>query len=209
LNGKRYIANQSKELKVHPKKFFIGGISAGAITALNATFLDQGEPILGRGEKFDRMYGCLDCVGESSFTDYKILGVINIAGGVYDLSILDNNKVPVISFHGDADNIVPHDKGIPFESVSEYYNQFLNTLVNQAEKYNYPNLAREMQEGKVSEMIGSKQIHRHLKSKRRTSEYHEIPGGSHYLVLSDNNAFMQKGVEMVDKISKFMYRRLK
>ena len=204
----RYIANHSKELFINPNQFFLGGISAGAITALNTAFLDQGEPILGREAKFDVMYGCLDCVGESKLIDFKVLGIVNISGGIYDLNILENNSIPVISFHGDLDNIVPVKKGIPFNSVSDKYNSFLEKLNKIALKYGYPKLAKEFEEGKVSEIIGSREIHKKLIASNKNSTYIEVPQGTHYLVLSKNNVFKQQGIEIITKTSNFMYSLL-
>ena len=104
----RYISNHQNELSIDAEKIFICGVSAGGITTLHSAYLDDKDNFNGRIGKFDRMYGCLDCIGEERLKDYSIKGIINIAGGTFDLSVFDNNKhIPVLSIHGTDDNIVP------------------------------------------------------------------------------------------------------
>lgn len=59
-------------------------------------------------------------------------------GAVHDTNILANSRIPVISFHGDADGIVPYGYGQPFLKLlassltSEMKNQLHRFLSEQA-----------------------------------------------------------------------------
>lgn len=202
----RYIANNSDHFFINPEEIFIGGISAGAVTAMNAVFLDQGENIANRSEKLDRMYGCLNCVGADSLKYYTLQGIVNIAGGIYDKEILDNNHIPIISFHGNNDDVVPMDYGIPFVKFSTKYNKFFDALILAFQ--NHPKIVNELKEGKIENIYGSRQIHNYLYSQNKSSKLIEVPGGTHYLVMSENNVFMQSGKEIIADISDFMYKVL-
>lgn len=199
----RYIANSSIALHINPHQIFVGGISAGACTALNAVFLEQNEPISGRENKLEKMYGCLDCVGEDSFVEYTILGVINISGGISDLSIVDNNDCALISFHGEKDNMVSIDCGIPFQKISTKYNSFLDQCANLASSY--PLLMRELQEGQVIDICGSEEIHNRLLAQGKRSMLRKFPESDHYIILSSNNVFTEKGIEVIEDIANFMF----
>ena len=101
--------------RISAESLFIGGVSAGAITALHAALLQPGDPVI------DWMVPVLEEAGgyegnsnlpEAMDAPIQIAGVFNLLGAVCDPGWIDVNDVPVVSMHGTADDVVPYDKGI-------------------------------------------------------------------------------------------------
>jgi hypothetical protein len=107
----RYFFSTAEDYGIDTSMVFIGGESAGSINSLLAYYLDQGEAdafIPG----FSATAGSLDESGNDLDTPWSIKGIINHCGGVTNTSIMDKNElVPIISFHDDADCIVPFNCG--------------------------------------------------------------------------------------------------
>lgn len=94
----QFLVENADNYGIDAQKVFLAGTSAGSITALSIAFSGEEE--------------------ENDECQYKILAVANMWGSVEDLSILENNRVSIISFHGDDDKIVPYNEGHPFEGYS-------------------------------------------------------------------------------------------
>jgi len=94
-NALEYLLNKSDSLNIDRSKVFIGGASSGAITAL-------------------RLAASEDCP--------PIIGIIDMWGGINDLSKLDNCDAAILAFHGDEDTAVPYDEGYPLggKSLMDY-----------------------------------------------------------------------------------------
>ncbi|MEL6719514.1 MAG: alpha/beta hydrolase, partial [Bacteroidota bacterium] len=121
----RYFKANADDLQIDPNNIFLAGFSAGAITALHLSFLDQGEA----DEFFDgQTFGLLDEVdnlgGKIDFRKDELRGVIAIGGGMlYNLNkvIDDSEKIPLLLFHGEDDKIVPFQSGKPFDKFVKDY----------------------------------------------------------------------------------------
>jgi hypothetical protein len=86
----------------------VGGSSAGAASALHATFCTQDE-INQRLEKQEKKLGGIDSSTNTLKNKYTIKGVVNMWGALLsDLFIEEDDRIPVISFHGGKDEIVPY-----------------------------------------------------------------------------------------------------
>jgi poly(3-hydroxybutyrate) depolymerase len=115
----RFLVANAKKYNIDTAKIFIGGASAGAITALNAAFVTQAE--------FQEFYpalqsslGGLHSSGNTLPANYRIRGVLNMWGGVMNPSVMDaDENIPVIGFHGSADAVVPYAQG-PFVGCTNY-----------------------------------------------------------------------------------------
>ncbi|MGI4863537.1 MAG: T9SS type A sorting domain-containing protein [Janthinobacterium lividum] len=114
--------------RIDPTKIFLGGFSAGAITALEAAYTDdvadnsitQPAYIANGG-----LEGNTDLPAPNNllplYNSAGIAGVFNIAGGVSILSIVDAGDPPLYSAQGTADTVVPYDNGnIQFTSFNIY-----------------------------------------------------------------------------------------
>ena len=97
----KYIFENAEKFGVDTNNVFLIGTSAGAITALNALYLDNYEVTKDLTEK----YGKLE-------KRENIKGLISLSGAIYDLShIKDEKKIPLMIVHGKDDQVVPFDKG--------------------------------------------------------------------------------------------------
>ena len=129
----RYLLHHADTYRINPDWIFTWGTSAGGITALNVAFMkDENRPksVLQEG-KIAKL--------NPKFTEtFNIKAVANMWGAVHDTCILANSRIPVISFHGDADGIVPYGYGQPFLKLlassltSEVKNQLQRFLSEQA-----------------------------------------------------------------------------
>jgi len=155
----QYFANHHRKYNIDPESFYLTGISAGAITALNAAFLEHGESIELRQEKLDRIYGRIDGLGEQAHTNYAIKGVLNICGAAFDLDMIDN-AIPVVSVHGTKDKILPYACGMPFEDYSLKYNALLSRAISALSIA--PTLQERLKQAKSFEVCGGSEIHLRL-----------------------------------------------
>lgn len=97
----RYVFANADKLGVDTENVFLIGRSSGAITVLNAAYLDEGEV----PADLEKKYGPLA-------KKEQIKGVISLSGAIYDLSYLaGKDKVPILIVHGREDSVVPANKG--------------------------------------------------------------------------------------------------
>jgi acetyl esterase/lipase len=87
----RWFRRHARRLGVDPRRIYIAGHSAGAITALEVGVSDDDPGTSGNH-------------GYSSSVD----GVIGIAGRVLDHGQLDRRDAPMLLFHGTADSTIPY-----------------------------------------------------------------------------------------------------
>jgi predicted esterase len=109
-------AANSNEYKISTDNIFIGGYSAGAITALHYAYANTVEDALEMGGKdlvrYIQKNGGIE--GNSGNPGYlsTISGVINIAGSLSSAKLVDKNEPPLFSIHGDLDTTVPFETGL-------------------------------------------------------------------------------------------------
>ncbi len=86
----RWLRRHAKRLNVDPRRIYIGGHSAGAVTALEVG-ISRRDP------------------GQSGNPGYssRVGGAIAIAGLILDHTQIDRRDAPMLLFHGDADDTVP------------------------------------------------------------------------------------------------------
>ena len=153
----RYLIYHASDYGIDTNNVFVGGTSAGSITMLSMAFMnDNNCPDFVRQHNFKKKLGSLKTADNDIRQPFKIKAIANMWGAIYDLKEINSRPVPVISFHGDHDNIVPFDKGIPFSEVK----------------------------GKIGEMLfdtmyGSKAIHEYLDSMHVRNEFYPLQGMKH------------------------------
>ena len=128
----RYLHAHAADFGLDTAWMFIGGESAGSITALHTTFWSQSEADTfaswAKGE-----VGLLDTAGNSLPNNYTIKAVIDNCGAVSrDSVVLNNGSIPVISFHDEGDCVVPNNAGqvISCTCQSFYWSWGSNSLHN-------------------------------------------------------------------------------
>lgn len=115
----RYLLEDPDNLgfNIDPDHIYIGGQSAGAITAINVAHLEEAErPVATTNYNiFNPDLGCLDCSGNNYVQPFEVAGIIDLWGAVLDPNHIDAyDDIPMVLIHGDADNVVPYDSGPPF-----------------------------------------------------------------------------------------------
>ena len=131
---------------IDQNRIYAGGYSAGAFACINAAYLNNYEELpefiiddyelIGGFEGFSGNPGY-----ESSFN-----GIINLSGAVGDSDWIVENDIPIISMHGDQDDVVPYANdlvtlfGLNIEVDGSYIiHQRMLELGNISELYTYQN----------------------------------------------------------------------
>ena len=179
----RYLVEHAADYGIDTAQLFVGGASAGAITALNLAFMrDNDRPRSANGNR-SRDLGSIAASDNSSKATFRIRGVANLWGAVNNLKILGNSKTAIVSFHGDADQVVPYDNGYPFSDISAQ-------------------LGRRMFE----RMYGSKQIDLRANELGYHSKLYTYSGEGHSLHHNADGSWNQKNWKSIrDRMSLFFY----
>lgn len=120
----RWLVHNASEFGIDKEHIFLAGSSAGSITALNATFMgERFRPESTRGKS--RIFRDTDDLGDIDRSDndfkdkFHITAIANMWGAVSDLDMLSESETDIVSFHGDADEVVPFAEGLPFMMAGE------------------------------------------------------------------------------------------
>lgn len=121
----RFLVSHQDVFDIDTSVIFVGGASAGAITALNLAFMtNETRPEYTHSGFLRPELGDIDTCGNAIKADFRIKGIVDMWGAMPDTAYLQGRDIPIIAFHGDADNIVPYDYDYPFGLASP-----LNTLL--------------------------------------------------------------------------------
>lgn len=105
----RQSAANGNPYKIDPNNIFIGGVSAGAITALHAGILDSDDKVSDELAKIIAEEGGFEgdtgSVENRKFSS-KVNGVINLSGSIMDENWIDKDDAPIFSYHGMEDSVV-------------------------------------------------------------------------------------------------------
>ncbi len=108
----RFIRKNNTTYGVDAEKIAIGGISAGAVTALHYAFMDNGEI---PSEVDTTVLGGIEGNSGTPGVKSDISCVINCWGAIGDTAFIQaDEQFPVINLHGTDDNVVPYDAGFAF-----------------------------------------------------------------------------------------------
>ena len=139
---------------------YVGGSSAGAITALHVAYLDNICEISGYlNQATINQLGGLD--GNSGNPGYSssVQGVINLCGALAQYSWLEAGDVPMVSIHGTADGTVKYNRGIVNPGTALMY------------------------------LDGSRMLHERACAVNVSSDFYTFPGAGHVPYIG-NNAYM-------------------
>jgi poly(3-hydroxybutyrate) depolymerase len=107
----RFISANASTYGIDTSWIFVGGESAGSITALHAAFWDQSEANAFASFAAAQV-GLLDTAGNNLPNNFSIKAVIDNCGAVSrDSIVLNNGSIPVVSFHDENDCVVPTNAG--------------------------------------------------------------------------------------------------
>jgi len=99
--------------KIDTNNIFIGGSSAGAITALHTAYLDRDCEIAGylNATQLATLGGLEGASGNPAYS-IKVNGVINLCGALASYGWLEAGNLPICSLHGTTDGTVKYNRGI-------------------------------------------------------------------------------------------------
>ncbi|MBN8681261.1 MAG: carboxylesterase family protein [Chitinophagales bacterium] len=111
----RQDAASTNVFRADPDHIFIGGYSAGAVTALHAAYMDPEDDVPTFLLNFiNANGGWTGNSGSSANQSYSadVEAVINMSGGLYRSSWIDADEVSLSSIHGTADETVSYTYGL-------------------------------------------------------------------------------------------------
>lgn len=102
--------------RIDTTKAFIGGVSAGAVSAMFITYLDslQQLPLQYQQWIIEANGSNADSILRHKFDHIKPKAAISISGALLDTSWMVPNGIELLLNHGSADPIVPYNYGKPF-----------------------------------------------------------------------------------------------
>lgn len=104
-------AGTDNQYKVNPNKIFVGGYSAGAVTALHLAYLEgTSEAPAALATIIENNGGWEGSSGNPGYSS-AVSGVINLAGGVLDINYIDAGEPALYSVHGTSDQVVAYNSG--------------------------------------------------------------------------------------------------
>lgn len=179
----RYLLEKRDLYRIDPDYLFVAGSSAGGITALNLAFMrNANRPTTTFKKLLSEDMGNIESSGNNYKQNFQIRAVGNMWGAVNDLSILRNAKSAIVSFHGDADKIVPYDSSTPMEVMGNDMNRlFFNT------------------------MHGSAAIHREAKRLHLREKLYTMKGVGHAPHVDDQNQTNATFDWIQDEMTQFFY----
>ncbi|MBJ6142080.1 alpha/beta hydrolase fold domain-containing protein [Hymenobacter sp. BT559] len=115
----KYDAAGANAYHIDPARIFVGGYSAGAITALQVAYTDtdtenSNAAVNAAYATYGGLEGNTDLPGTpllGAYTSKGLVGVVNLAGGVNDLGLLSAGNPPLYSAQGTTDDVVPYNCG--------------------------------------------------------------------------------------------------
>ena len=112
----RYFRTNSEKYNINDQVYLVG-YSAGAISSLNTSFLNQSDfTDFFKNEELE----CMHCKGNLS-SDFSVSGIVSISGAMFDVLALNNQdrEIPTLFIHGENDGIVNLNMAKPFEKYIE------------------------------------------------------------------------------------------
>jgi len=181
----RYLVEHAERFGIDTSLLFVGGASAGSITALNLAFMqDDDRPKTVKSGLRD--LGGIASSGNNSQATFHIKGVANMWGAVTNLKMLKNSDASIVSFHGDADLVVPYDNGYPFADISK-------------------RIGKRM----FDRMYGSYQIDMQSQKIGKRSVLYTYKGEGHSLHRQTDGSWNQKNwADIRNKMTSFFYHEI-
>lgn len=102
------VAENGNSYNIDPDKIYMLGVSAGGFNALNVAYLREDEEIPSDIDlSGDGLGGGAEGLSGNAGYSSHIAGVVNVAGAIAELDMMDEDEPPVASFHGTGDGVVP------------------------------------------------------------------------------------------------------
>ena len=181
----RFLVANASKYNINPDLIFVGGSSAGGITALNLAFMqNKDRPESTFKSLFYNDLGNIESVGQHRNISFQIKSIAPLWGAMHDLSLLKNNNVSVLSYHGTKDPIVPYEHDYPMQKMIKKLSPVF-----------------------FSKMYGSKPVHAELKKLGYREKFVSVPVEVHSIWTTNgkpNELFYQ----IMNDMTHFFYEDL-
>lgn len=113
----RHDAATANTYHIDPTKVFVGGFSAGSVAAMQVAYTDNvtenpDADIQAAYQKYGGLEGDTDLTGVDkllpAYNSTGLAGVVNIAGGINDVSIISPGNPPLYTAQGTNDEVIPY-----------------------------------------------------------------------------------------------------
>lgn len=140
------IIENGNPYRIHPDHIYVGGVSAGAFTALHTAYLDEDSEIPAEIADEVANNGGLEGLSGTPGYSSEVNGVINLCGALGDTTYMQMGDVPLVSMHGTEDETVPYGSDIidllninlPVDGSASIHERGLNLGLN-SEFYTWQN----------------------------------------------------------------------
>jgi len=205
----RYLVHNAAKYRINTEWIFAGGTSAGAITSLNLAFMrNNNRPKATIGGIFKDDLGDIESVSPQYKEKFSIRAVANMWGAVHDINMIGNAKTSIISFHGDADNIVPYGYDHPFNDVLDPIKIALRNDDSPDAKSAKRIFSLPLNKALTNKMYGSSLVDKMAKNKGIRSKLFTYPGGGHSLHVDKNNNLVPYFYFIQDSVTAFFVDEL-
>ena len=187
----RFLTHFAEKYGIDVNEMYVGGSSAGSITAMSMVYMtDESRPKSSLKKHFMGKYGSLFESGNGYRDKFRVKGLINMWGALYEIDDVVANPLPILSFHGTADKVVPCYKGYPFAQLNG-----------------------KKGKGKLSglyfdEMYGSHEIHEVLKNRHVHQEFYPLDSLGHAPWKGDDRKLNEVYYFIQRHVSRFLYEDL-
>jgi len=183
----RQDADNGNQFQIDPEQIFVGGNSAGGVLMTNLAFVDETDDIPHHMDSIIIANGGFEGSAGNFGYPTTVSGIINMAGAIYKPLLIDeNDNIPVISFHGDADGIVPFDCNQVFWEADGFGIEINRDAVD------------------LVTLCGSETIHQRLDELGINNELHIYEGDNH----TPWEFAEEKRNALISKASDFLYNLL-
>ena len=110
------VAENNNTFGINPNLIFVGGYSAGAVTAAHLSVIDEGEVPDEFLPFFDESGGIEGNSGNLGFSS-EVSGAILLAGAINTTNFLDENDPPIVSVHSTDDNTIDYECASPLGNL--------------------------------------------------------------------------------------------
>lgn len=180
----RFLIHNKEKYRINPDYLFAAGSSAGGVTTLNLAFMrNKNRPESAKGGFLSEDLGGIASSGNSLKETFHLRCIANMWGAVHDISMIDNSKTAIISFHGNADQIVPYGTDVPFKDLKLPISKVF-----------------------FNKMYGSKPIHEKAKKLGYRQELHTFNKCGHAPHVDENNQPTDKFYFIQEKMTDFFYK---
>ncbi len=153
----RQSAANGNPYKIDPNNIFIGGVSAGAITALHVGVLDEKDKITDNLTKIIADEGGLE--GDTGSVENhkyssKVKGIFNLSGAILDENWIEKTDAPIFSYHGADDETV----SIGYRQIGELGLFGSESIKEKADKVGLDNILIKVPKGGHTDIYSVKYV---------------------------------------------------